>query len=211
MHWEMLIQPTSVKCNLMIRYFSVSPYSAVRLWQSWISGGATHTSAVPPQLHFPSKSLCLSEHLPVVWVMISLSPGPRGLQEDCKAGTAGAFPFPIPLLSCSNGRMDRKHTQHPAPALFSLTCYITLLLLLAVLHWEHSEAWNWRYHSPPWGNTALPGRAQAKLRMESTNLSGPAALGREESPSTLPLCIVLTFVFDSWHYQAHFCKKKKNF
>lgn len=57
---------------------------------------------------------------------------------------------------------------------------------------------------------ALPGRAQAKLRMESTKLSGLAALGREESPSTFPLCIVLTFVFDSWHYQAHFCKKKKN-
>lgn len=56
---------------------------------------------------------------------------------------------------------------------------------------------------------ALPGRAQAKLRMESTKLSGLAALGREESPSTFPLCIVLTFVFDSWHYQAHFCKKKK--
>lgn len=77
-HCGMVIQPISViyiSFHDAMFYFSSCPWETLTTLDQL--KGHTHTSAKPAQHHFPSKSLCFLGNLPMMWVLLSLSPCSR--------------------------------------------------------------------------------------------------------------------------------------
>lgn len=150
---------------------------------------------MPPQHRFLSKSLCLLDNDLGAVVLVTLLKGNISLTQKrsgihkhqgkasglCpKAGTVGGFPFPIPLLSFSNVRVEGKYiTQHPALVLFSLACYFIFLLLSAVLHQKHRVQHGIKHggHSPPWINKALTWKGSSTVENGKNKSLGTSSSG----------------------------------
>lgn len=135
-------------------YFSACP------WNSGIHNPGSaedhiHTSAKPPQHHLPSKSLCFLGSLPMMWVLLSLSPCSRGalvwherevtfmsIREKQVIFVQQLLQLedsPSLSLFCPSAMWKWMGNPHRAPALvlFCLACYFNFLLLSAALHQEH--------------------------------------------------------------------------